>query len=116
MFSKFREHLQTTVDNILITCGYSFGDEHVNSEIEFALSLPPNKTNTIIFIREDYNETKKEHSLPLILKRWLAESPFSDRLFIVTNVGIYNGNSIFVEVDEYNNDMWTFEGLTRLIA
>jgi hypothetical protein len=36
-FDLFRRALGAREENVLATCGYSFGDEHINQEIELAL-------------------------------------------------------------------------------
>ena len=38
LFQRFRHRLGSGTDQVLLICGYSFGDEHINSEIEEALS------------------------------------------------------------------------------
>jgi hypothetical protein len=43
-FDLFRRTLGARDENVLATCGYSFGDEHINQEIELALQRPENKT------------------------------------------------------------------------
>ena len=37
LFASFREALTRGPDNVLAICGYSFGDEHVNDEIELSM-------------------------------------------------------------------------------
>ncbi len=43
LFQQFRNELQISTNNTLLICGYSFGDEHINAEIEFALTSPNNQ-------------------------------------------------------------------------
>ncbi|MFC0320235.1 SIR2 family protein [Olivibacter oleidegradans] len=52
LFHGFRQALNASEDNVLITCGYSFGDQHINLEIESALSSRNNRTTLIVFIKE----------------------------------------------------------------
>lgn len=117
LFSKFRDSLNISRDNILVVCGYSFGDNHINNEIEMALSLPNNKTNLIIFVKEPWDETKKESNLPAIITKWLDNRIFKDRVFVLTDKGIYNGSSELITDpdDDKVLDWWTFEGVTNLL-
>ena len=50
-FDLFRRTLGSRAENVLSICGYSFGDEHVNKEIEMALQHPGNKTTILAFTR-----------------------------------------------------------------
>ncbi|MFZ4453598.1 SIR2 family protein [Salibacterium aidingense] len=117
LFSKFRDNLNISRDNVLVTCGYSFGDNHINNEIEMAMSLPNNKTNLLVFIKEPWDDTKNDSSLPSILLNWLDNSNFKDRVFVLTQKGIYNGDSNFYSDSNEGKefDWWKFEGLTKLL-
>ena len=46
-FDLLRRSLGTQEENVLAICGYSFGDEHINQEIELALQRPENKTTSL---------------------------------------------------------------------
>ncbi|MDR4494721.1 MAG: SIR2 family protein [Nitrospirales bacterium] len=50
-FDLFRRALGSGRENVLAVCGYSFGDEHINQEIELALQRPENKTTILAFSR-----------------------------------------------------------------
>ena len=65
-FDLLRRTLCTGVENVLATCGYGFGDEHINQEIELALQHPENKTTILAFV-QSLNPTIKsgEHCLGL---------------------------------------------------
>src|SRR3546814_12232973 len=51
-FSMLRGLLGSSSELVLAVCGYSFGDEHINEELERALSLPWNKATLIAFCKE----------------------------------------------------------------
>lgn len=118
LFNGFRQHLQVSNDNIFISCGYSFGDDHINSEIEMALQFPGNKTNALLFIEEKYDKESKAYSLPGLLKKWLDNPVFNNRIFVISNRGFYNGGQNLIresgKTDDYN--WWTFQGLTEFIS
>jgi hypothetical protein len=117
LFSKFRESLQIARDNILVACGYSFGDNHINNEIEMAMSSPNNKTNLIVFIKEPWDETREESNLPHIITQWLDNRIFKDRVFVLSDKGIYNGSSELITDSDEDMvlDWWTFQGVTNLL-
>ncbi|MDO9534270.1 MAG: SIR2 family protein [Bacillota bacterium] len=50
LFTKFRERLNSPSENLAICAGYSFGDQHINSEIDIALKATKNKTTLVVFI------------------------------------------------------------------
>ncbi len=118
LFNGFREHLQVSNYNIFISCGYSFGDDHINSEIEAALQFSGNKTNALLFVEEKYDEKSKAFSLPDILRKWLDHPDFNSRIFVITNRGFYNGNQTLICESEKSSDYnwWTFQGLTEFIS
>lgn len=105
-FDLFRRTLCSGVENVLAICGYSFGDEHINKEIELALQQPGNKT-TILAFSKDLNE---------VLKRW-RKSLWGKRLYAITEEGLYVGTEgpfSPPEKDE-KRDWWKFEGVTRIL-
>lgn len=58
-FDLFRRTLGSNKENVLAICGYSFGDEHINQEIELALRCPENKT-TILAFSQKLNSTLEQ--------------------------------------------------------
>lgn len=112
LFSKFRESFNQHGNNILIVNGYSFGDNHINNEIENALYKNENKTTVIIFIREMNTSTPEEYKLPDILIKWIAEEKIKERIYVLTNRGIYNGvEKSILDTSEADYNWWTFSGM-----
>jgi hypothetical protein len=105
-FDLFRRTLGADAENVLAICGYSFGDEHINEEIELALQRPENKT-TILAFAETLNPT---------LVKW-GTSPWSKRLYAITGDGLYAGDEgpFFCSSDTYKREWWKFEGVTRIL-
>jgi hypothetical protein len=108
-FDLLRRTLSTRADNVLAICGYSFGDEHINQELEFALAAPDNRTTVLVFMCE-------APGWPDCITRW-RNSTWAKRLYVVTERAVYVGdtgpfNSI---TDEQVRDWWTFSGVTRLL-
>ncbi|MEN5277384.1 SIR2 family protein [Brucella sp. TWI432] len=110
IFQRFRERLSNGSDHVLLVCGYSFGDEHINAEIEIAMSSSRNQLTVIAFNDEPNNE------LPQTLREWQSR-PWSQRLFVASPKGIYQGSigPVF-PLEEGNRDWWTFDGAATLLA
>lgn len=105
-FELFRRALGGREENVLATCGYSFGDEHINKEIELALQRPENKTTVLAFASK----------LNPVLERWRA-AQWGKRVYVITEDGIYVGaEGPFSALDEGGKrDWWTFEGVTKIL-
>jgi len=105
-FDLFRRTIGAGAENVLVICGYSFGDEHINKEIELALQQPGNKT-TILAFSKALNE---------VLKRW-RKSSWGKRLYAITEEGLYVGTEgpFFTPEKDEKRDWWKFEGVTRIL-
>jgi hypothetical protein len=105
-FDLFRKALNSKNSNVLAVNGYSFGDEHINNEIEAAMSKQDNKTVLLAFV-----ECKT--SIPSSLEKW-RKSAFGKRVMIATLHGLYIGAE--GPHKRKDNDLWwTFEGMTNLL-
>ncbi|MFC1604402.1 SIR2 family protein [Planctomycetota bacterium] len=104
LFSRFRDRLNSNNDNILVTSGYSFGDNHINSEIESAITHPGNQTTLIVFLKSA-TENKT-------LLSWLKDEELSKKTFIATEKGVYHrSDQIIKKMDKEKLEWWTFKGL-----
>jgi hypothetical protein len=108
-FDLFRRTLSTTADNVLAVCGYSFGDEHINQEIESAMAALNNKTTMIVFYSEHTGWAE-------CLSKWRT-SEWGKRLYVATEKGLYVGRdeSCHPPADGKEHDWWTFAGVTKLL-
>lgn len=105
-FDLFRRSLNSSQSNTLAVCGYSFGDDHINNEIEFALSKEENKTVLLVFL-------ECRGGLPECLEMW-RNSNFGSRVFIASLHGLYAGDQgPFKRKD--GDDWWTFKGVTSVL-
>ncbi len=106
-FDLFRRVLSSSGENVLAACGYSFGDEHINQEIELAMQRPDNKTTVIAFANQ-INAT---------LKAW-QQLGWAQRLYIVTEEGLYVGKEgpFAIPTTGKKWDWWTFNGVTKLLT
>lgn len=110
IFQRFRQRLSHGSDHVLLVCGYSFGDEHINAEIEIAMSSPRNQLTVIAFNDEPNGE------LPQTLKGWRSR-PWGQRVFVASPKGIYQGpiGPVF-PMQGGSRDWWTFDGAATLLA
>jgi hypothetical protein len=108
-FDIFRRTLSTTGDNVLVVCGYSFGDDHINQEIESAMAAPNNRTTMLVFYSEGAGWAE-------CLGKW-RNSAWNKRLYVATEKGIYVGaeQPIQPRADGKDYDWWTFAGVTKLL-
>ena len=105
-FDILRRTLSASAANVLAICGYSFGDKHINKEIELAPQQPGNKT-TILAFSKNLND---------VLQRW-RELSWGKRLYVITEEGLYVGNEgpFFLPGNGEKMDWWKFEGVTRIL-
>ncbi|MFQ2346986.1 MULTISPECIES: SIR2 family protein [Aeromonas] len=106
-FDLFRKSLNSQSSNILAVCGYSFGDDHINNEIEFALSKADNKTVLIAFI-------ECKHNIPACLEKW-RNSNFGKRVIIASIHGMYVGNRGPFKRKPSDDYWWTFKGVSSIL-
>jgi len=93
---------ETSVDagTVLTVIGYSFGDEHINAEIESALYENEHLT-VVVFTSED--------SLPPILSDWRTAS-FKKQVYVLSPKGMDCGDEDSGSaVPEHRFDWWKFE-------
>lgn len=107
-FSMLRELIGSNSELVLVVCGYSFGDEHINEELERALSLPGNKTTLIAFCRES-------DGLPPDIERW-RKSSWGERVYALTQKGLYCGvHGPLLQKEEGEHEWWSFRGVTQFL-
>ncbi|MDF1836193.1 MAG: SIR2 family protein, partial [Alteraurantiacibacter sp. bin_em_oilr2.035] len=70
LFQRFRHRLSTGPDQVLLICGYSYGDIHINDDIERAMSSPRSQLTIIAFSDEP------EGQFPPTLKAWIDDRPW----------------------------------------
>lgn len=107
-FDLFRKAISSPSYNVLIVCGYSFGDDHINQEISLSMSNPDSKTVLLAFCQEVGNK------LPDILTTWLGED-WGNRIYIATQNGLHISNRPLIKRKEEYDDWWTFSGMTMVM-
>ena len=90
---------------LLVICGYSFGDTHINLEIDKALHESGGKLTIAAFT--DQNEPVGQ------LKYWKADDAVQNQVLIFANRGFFHGNT--EQSSKENLLWWKFENLTRIL-
>lgn len=113
LFLGLRKTLMNGQQNTLITCGYSFGDNHINAEIESALRSESNQTTVIAFIQE---APKDGVVINKTLDAWLTCPKIGSRVYVAGEFGIYhNSKTPLAETVTSKYTWWRFDGLTQFI-
>ncbi len=92
---------------VLAICGYSFGDSHIDSEIENALYQSEGRLTIAAFIGTNEPEGR--------LLKWLEDDSISSQIRVYANKGFFHGNKKY-ERDTDVLEWWKFEILTRLLG
>jgi len=117
LFSDFRSSLASNAPTLLAICGYSFGDDHINEEIERALRNGPKGLSILAFCMQwaDKNDKLGEKAgMPSVLAKWLESEAFKDRVFVCGSRGFYRG-SLVSRLPEKNYDWWKFNGVSKIL-
>ena len=108
MLSYMRQTLcpEEGKEMVLAICGYSFGDSHIDLEIENALYQSNGRLTIAAFVSTNKPEGK--------LLEWLNDPLVSEQIRVYANKGYFHGT----EATEFDDDInwWKFEILTRLLG
>lgn len=91
---------------VLVICGYSFGDAHVNSEIDRALRESTGDLTVIAFSSENEPTGK--------LQEWIETDELREQVLIFAKRGFFHGDV----AEQSQNDLpwWKFENVVRLLG
>ena len=91
---------------VLAICGYSFGDSHIDLEIENALYQSEGRLTVAAFINSNEPEGK--------LRNWLYDTTINEQIRVYANKGFFHGN----KQSKQDSDLpwWKFEVLARLLG
>lgn len=108
-FDLFRRALSVGEDNVLGVCGYSFGDDHINQEIELCMERADSRTTLVAFMKEGMEMAE-------CLVRW-KDSIWGSRVYVVTEKGLYVGKQGPFHTPENGKtrDWWTFSDVTKIL-
>jgi len=111
-FAQMLNHMRHSLcpiegkEMVLAICGYSFGDSHVDMEIENALYQSEGRLTIAAFVGTDDPQGK--------LNEWLADSSISEQIRVYANKGFYHGDKT-LKLDS-DTPWWKFEILARLLG
>lgn len=116
IFDCFRKTLRGSDSNLLAIVGYSFGDDHINSEIESALSDRRNKTTVVAFSKEVAANPGGADTAPCsTLMRWANDPRFGSRIYVASDKALYNGTVRTEPNPAISLNWWTLAGLTNFL-
>ncbi len=91
---------------VLAICGYSFGDSHIDSEIENALYQSKGQLTLAAFVNTDNLEGRLLH--------WHKDSVITDQIRVYTKKGFFHGdNKLELDADI---PWWKFEVIAQLLG
>jgi hypothetical protein len=90
---------------VLVICGYSFGDAHINIEIERGLTSSAGDLTVVAFTHEAEPTGT--------LKEWHEDANISDQVLIYANNGFFHGQD--VRRSEIPLPWWKFEYITTIL-
>ena len=92
LFAEFRQALSRSGPSVLVICGYSFGDDHVNEEIERALRTGPSGLTVVALCFQSANdkgELTGRSGLPNVVADWLENPEYGSRVVVAGSHGYY---------------------------
>ena len=106
LFQRFRTSLNRLLPQVLLVCGYGFGDDHVDQEMELALNREDSQLTIIAC-------SQKHDGKPA---KWQAEG-FGERVYMITEDGIWRGDEgpFFEPAAGQPHKWWTFTGMTAFL-
>lgn len=119
LFGKFRSSLDSNAPTVLIVCGYSFGDDHINEEIERALRTGPSTLTVLALCHQAVDKDgnlKPEEGLPTAIAGWLKHPAYAARVIVGGSCGYYRGCLTNSLASTSKNDWWTFSGIAKMLA
>ena len=108
LIDRAREVLRPMSDRqtVLVVCGYSFGDQHINEEIDTALRVSNGNLTLVAFTSDD--------TLVGQLQKWNEDPTVREQVLIFADKGFFHGEEKF-EIDG-SIGWWRFEEITRLLG
>ncbi len=90
---------------VLLIAGYSFGDAHINLEVERGLKKSNGNLTVVIFTSEEGPTG--------VVKKWHDDPDITEQILIFARKGFYHADQ--QHFSENNIEWWTFENLTQII-
>lgn len=107
LIERARQLLRPDVGSqrVLVVCGYSFGDAHINIEVERALQDSDGRLTVLVFTSTDG---------PIgDLRKWLDDPEVGDQVLVFAKRGFFHGQQ--QNVSDQDLPWWKFEVVARLL-
>lgn len=107
LVERLRQSLspQKTQSVVLVISGYSFGDDHVNHEIEAALRRSDERVQVVILLGEE--------TVPGCVESWCQNEAYGSQVRVYYKKGFVHGSNAYESEDDC--EWWKFEWLVKLI-
>ena len=99
-------HPQSGFQTVLMVCGYSYGDSHINIEIERSLRESCGELTMVVFTFDEEPQGD--------LKRLHEDKDITDQVRIYARKGFFHGSTVAKSAVEL--PWWKFENITRLLG
>lgn len=108
LINRARDVLRPTsgAQAVLVVCGYSFGDQHINEEIETALRISDGNLTLVAFTSDEI--------LTGQLQKWNEATDVAQQVLIFADKGFFHGQERFETGESIG--WWRFEEVTRLLG
>lgn len=117
LFHQMRQSLRPGAkeEMVLAICGYSFGDSHIDLEIETALYQSKGRLTLAVFYEDKSNGElfSDDDATPKKLKSWMDNPELTSQIRLYSNKGFFHAGT---EVKMSDVPWWRFEILARLLG
>lgn len=103
---------QGGTQRVLLIIGYSFGDAHINLEIERGLKAS-NGNLTVIAFTSEADPTTNDLGPTNVLKKWHDDERISEQVLIFSDKGFFHASHKVVF--DTSIEWWKFENLTHIL-
>ena len=107
LLDQARKAMRPTLgaQRLLVICGYSFGDSHINLEIDKALRESRGNLTIAAFTDRDQPEGR--------LSEWREDSSVREQVLVFANRGFFHGDTL--ATSDTGLPWWKFENLTKIL-
>lgn len=115
LFDCFRRTLAEQSSHVLAVVGYSFGDSHINAEIEHALRQKGNKTTVVAFSQELPDPVNSgQTKLCDTLETWRTDPVIGPRIYVASDKALYYAKGRVAPAAS-PLAWWTFNGVSSFL-
>lgn len=90
---------------VLLVAGYSFGDSHINLEIERGLKSSKGNLTLVAFTSDTWPNG--------VLKKWHEDSTINEQVLIFADKGFFHASHVLTSPNSI--EWWKFENLTQIL-